>query len=59
MSMYEYTIARNIDLPKLVVEVNTRAAEGWRMVYMSQNATYFYVIMEREKAQEAADSTAA
>ena len=56
--MYEYTIARNIDLPKLVVEVNTRAAEGWRMVYTSQNATYFYVIMEREKTQEAADSTA-
>ena len=57
--MYEYTIARNMDLPKLVVEVNAHAAEGWRVIYMSQNATYFYVIMEREKAQEAADSTAA
>ena len=57
--MYEYTIARNMDLPKLVVEVNTHAAEGWRVIYMSQNATYFYVMMEREKARQEADSTGA
>ena len=57
--MFEYAIERNMDLPKLVVEVNTRAAEGWRVVYMSQNATYFYVMMERQKAREGADSTPA
>ena len=56
--MFEYAIERNMDLPKLVVEVNTHAAEGWRVIYMSQNATYFYVMMEREKAREEADSTA-
>jgi hypothetical protein len=57
--MFEYEIARNMDLPKLVVEVNARAAEGWRVIYMSQNATYFYVMMEREKSREKADSPAA
>ena len=56
--MFEYALERNMDLPKLVVEVNMRAAEGWRVIYMSQNPTYFYVMMEREKAREEADSTA-
>jgi hypothetical protein len=57
--MFEYAIARNMDLPKLVVEVNERAAEGWRVIYMSQNATYFYVMMERGKPRDDADSPAA
>jgi len=56
--MFEYAVERNMDLPRLVVEVNMRAAEGWRVIYMSQNPTYFYVMMEREKAREEADSTA-
>ena len=56
--MFEYAIARNMDLPRLVVEVNERAAEGWRVIYMSQNATYFYVMMERGKARDEGDSPA-
>jgi len=59
MSMFEYAFARNMDLPKLVEEVNARAAEGWRVIHMSQNATYFYVMMERGKARDEGDSAAA